>query len=256
MDIKNSVAIVTGGSSGLGEATVRKVVEAGGKAAIFDLNEENGRQLVSELGEDRTLFCKVDVSNEENVNEVLNAVVNKFGGAHIVVNCAGIATATKLLNKGEPHDLQLFSKIIQVNLIGTFNVIRLAANLMKENEANENGERGVIISTASIAAFEGQIGQVAYSASKGGVVGMTLPIARELARYGIRNITIAPGLFETPLFNSLPEEAKIALGKMVPFPSRLGLPSEYAQMVESIITNPMINGDTIRLDGAIRMQPK
>ncbi|MBO9130896.1 3-hydroxyacyl-CoA dehydrogenase [Bacillus sp. 165] len=256
MKIQDCIAVVTGGSSGLGEATVRKIVESGGKAVILDLNVEKGLFLAEQVGNDKVLFMKTDVTREEEVRHALERTKEMFGSVRAVVNCAGIGTVEKVVNKNKPHDLSVFSKTIQINLIGTFNVIRLAAESMMQNEPNEEGERGVIISTASVAAFEGQIGQAAYSASKGGIVGMTLPIARELARYGIRNMTIAPGLFETPLFDSLPEEAKTALGSMVPFPQRLGRPDEYAKLVQSIIENPMLNGHTIRLDGAIRMQPK
>lgn len=255
MELKHKVAFVTGGASGLGEATVRKVVALGGKAVIFDLDEGRGQKLVEELG-DTVLFVKGDVTKEEDVSAAVEAACAKFGGIHLVVNCAGIAIAQKVLSKHGIHALESFNKVIQVNLSGTFNVIRLAAAKMINNEPNQHGERGVIINTASIAAFEGQIGQVAYSASKGGVVGMTLPLAREFAAYGIRVVTIVPGIFETPMFDQLPEAAKQALGAMVPFPSRLGYPEEYALLVQSIVENPMLNGTCIRLDGAIRMQPK
>ncbi|NKE06991.1 MULTISPECIES: 3-hydroxyacyl-CoA dehydrogenase [Mesobacillus] len=255
MKMNEAKAIVTGGASGLGEATVRRIVEQGGKAAILDLSVERGEALVKELGE-QTLFIKTDVTSEEEVSNAINKAFESFGSINTVVNCAGIGVAGKLLSRKGVHSLDMFSKVISINLIGTFNVIRLASEQMSKNEANELGERGVIINTASVAAFDGQIGQAAYSASKGGVVGMTLPIARELASYGIRVMTIAPGLFHTPMFDSLPEEARDSLGKMVPFPQRLGYPEEYAQLAESILTNPMLNGETIRLDGAIRMQPK
>jgi 3-hydroxyacyl-CoA dehydrogenase / 3-hydroxy-2-methylbutyryl-CoA dehydrogenase len=255
MNVQNCIAAVTGGASGLGEATVKNIVKNGGKAAILDLSEEKGHELERELGE-QVFFVKTDVTKEEEVTAALNKAEDKFGHINTVVNCAGIGIAQKLLGRKGIHGLDTFSKVISVNLIGTFNVIRLAAERMMKNSENEWGERGVIINTASVAAFEGQIGQAAYSASKGGVVGMTLPIARELAAYGIRVMTIAPGLFHTPMFDSLPEEARVSLGKMVPFPSRLGLPEEYAKLVESIIENPMLNGETIRLDGGIRMQPK
>ncbi|HBV99161.1 MAG: 3-hydroxy-2-methylbutyryl-CoA dehydrogenase [Peptococcaceae bacterium BICA1-7] len=255
MKINNCVALVTGGASGLGEATVRNIVAGGGKAVILDMSEERGAKLVAELG-DSAIFVKTDVTDEASVQAAVDRAIEAFGAVHIVVNCAGIGIAQKVLSKKGPHSLGSFSKVIQVNLIGTFNVIRLAAEKMAANTPNEGGERGVIISTASVAAFEGQIGQVAYSASKGGVVGMTLPIARELASYGIRVITIAPGLFETPMFDSLPDSVKKALGEMTPFPSRLGYPEEYALLARSIIENPMLNGTTIRLDGAIRMQPR
>ncbi|MEH7884798.1 3-hydroxyacyl-CoA dehydrogenase [Bacillus sp. JJ1609] len=248
-------AIVTGGASGLGEATVRNIIKQGGKAAILDLSEERGQKLVEELGES-AVFVKTDVSNEQDVSNAVSKAIDSFGSINTVVNCAGIGIAAKLLSRKGVHSLDMFSKVISINLIGTFNVIRLASEQMTNNEPNETGERGVIINTASVAAFDGQIGQAAYSASKGGVVGMTLPIARELAAFGIRVMTIAPGLFHTPMFDSLPAEARDSLGKMVPFPQRLGFPEEYAHLAESIITNPMLNGETIRLDGAIRMQPK
>jgi 3-hydroxyacyl-CoA dehydrogenase / 3-hydroxy-2-methylbutyryl-CoA dehydrogenase len=255
MKISESIAIVTGGASGLGEATVRQIIKEGGRAAILDLSDKKGQSLVEELGE-RSMFVRTDVSSEEEVSHAIQKAVESFGSINTVVNCAGIAIASKLISRKGIHSIDTFSKVISINLIGTFNVIRLATEQMVKNEPGELGERGVIINTASVAAFEGQIGQAAYSASKGGVVGMTLPIARELASYGIRVMTIAPGLFHTPMFESLPEEAVESLGKMVPFPKRLGHPDEYAQLVGSILTNPMLNGETIRLDGAIRMQPK
>ncbi|MEW5898353.1 MAG: 3-hydroxyacyl-CoA dehydrogenase [Bacillota bacterium] len=255
MEIKKAVAVVTGGASGLGEATVRRLVALGGKAAIFDLAEETGNQLAAELGEG-AIFVNTNVVDGESVQNAVNRVVEAFGGIHVVVNCAGIATAEKVLGKKGPMPLENFNRVIQVNLVGTFNVIRLAAEKMVQNEPNQDGERGVIINTASVAAYEGQIGQAAYSASKGGVVGLTLPIAREFAALGIRVVTIAPGIFETPMFAALPEKAREALGAMVPFPSRLGRPQEYALLVEQIVTNPMLNGTTIRLDGALRMPPR
>ncbi|MBS8266814.1 3-hydroxyacyl-CoA dehydrogenase [Mesobacillus boroniphilus] len=255
MKMNGAIAIVTGGASGLGEATVRRIAEQGGKAAILDLSVERGNALVKELGE-QAVFIKTDVTSEEEVSNAINKAIESFGSINTVVNCAGIGVAGKLLSRKGVHSLDMFSKVISINLIGTFNVIRLASEQMSKNEANEFGERGVIINTASVAAFDGQIGQAAYSASKGGVVGMTLPIARELAAYGIRVMTIAPGLFHTPMFDTLPEEARDSLGKMVPFPQRLGYPEEYALLAESILTNTMLNGETIRLDGAIRMQPK
>ncbi|MFD4819176.1 3-hydroxyacyl-CoA dehydrogenase [Peribacillus butanolivorans] len=255
MDIQETIAVVTGGASGLGAATVRNIIKKGGKAVIFDLSEENGVKMVEELG-DSVIFIKTDVTSEESVLEALEQGIEKFGSINTIVNCAGIAIAEKVIGKKGTHELKAFSKVVTVNLIGTFNVIRLAAEKMVNNQANEDGERGVIINTASVAAFEGQIGQAAYSASKSGIVGMTLPIARELASKGIRVVSIAPGLFHTPMFDSLPEEARASLGKTVPFPSRLGYPEEYAKLTESIITNPMLNGETIRLDGAIRMSPR
>ncbi len=255
MKLDEVIAIVTGGASGLGEATVRRIVESDGKAAIFDLSVERGNALAEELG-DNVAYFMVDVTNEAEVKGAIQKTKAAFGGINTVVNCAGIGAASKVLGKKGVHDLGMFSKVISINLIGTFNIIRLASDAMVANEANSADERGVIINTASVAAFEGQIGQAAYSASKGGIVSMTLPIARELAAHGIRVMTIAPGLFHTPMFDTLPEEAREALGKMIPFPPRLGLPEEYAQLATSIIENPMLNGETIRLDGAIRMQAR
>jgi 3-hydroxyacyl-CoA dehydrogenase / 3-hydroxy-2-methylbutyryl-CoA dehydrogenase len=255
MKMNETRAIVTGGASGLGEATVRTIIQQGGRAAILDLSVERGQKLAEELGAN-AIFVKTDVTSEDEVSNAIRKAIESFGSINTVVNCAGIGIAGKLLSRKGVHSLDMFSKVIAINLIGTFNVIRLASEKMTSNVPNDKGERGVIINTASVAAFEGQIGQAAYSASKGGVVGMTLPIARELAAYGIRVMTIAPGLFHTPMFDSLPAEARDSLGKMVPFPQRLGYPEEYAQLAESIITNPMLNGETIRLDGAIRMQPK
>lgn len=255
MNIKDCKAVVTGGASGLGEATVRKIIKHGGQAAILDLSEERGFMLQQELGEN-VIYIQTDVTSEQDVRNAIQTAVSRFGSINTVVNCAGIGIAQKLLSRKGVHALDTFSKVISVNLIGTFNVIRLAAETMVQNEEGVDGERGIIVNTASVAAFEGQIGQAAYSASKGGVVGMTLPIARELAASGIRVMTIAPGLFHTPMFDSLPVEARDALGKMVPFPSRLGYPQEYANLVQTIVENQMLNGETIRLDGAIRMQPK
>lgn len=255
MHIQDSIAIVTGGASGLGEATVKQIVSKGGKAILLDLQENRAKQVIEHC-ENNALFIKTDVTNIEMVKAAIDQAITKFGSINTVVNCAGIAIAKKVLSSKGTHELEAFSKVISINLIGTFNVIRLAAEKMALNQPNEFGERGVIINTASVAAFEGQIGQAAYSASKGGVAAMTLPIAREFATKGIRVMAIAPGLFHTPMVDSLPEEAMQALGRSVPFPNRLGKPAEYAQLVESIISNPMLNGETIRLDGAIRMQPK
>ncbi len=249
-------AVVTGGASGLGEATVRRIAKSGGQAAIFDLNADRAKKLIEELGEKSIIYKETDVTNAEQVERNINETLEHFGGINLVVNCAGIGTPGKVLSKGRPIALEEFEKVIKVNLIGSFNVIRVAAAAMQKNEPNEDGERGVIISTASVAAYEGQIGQAAYSASKGGVVSMTLPIARELARDGIRVMAIAPGLMETPMVEGLPDAAIASLSAAVPFPARLGKPAEYAQLVESIVANPMLNGETIRLDGAIRMQPK
>ncbi|MEH6943958.1 3-hydroxyacyl-CoA dehydrogenase [Bacillus sp. JJ722] len=256
MKIEETIALVTGGASGLGEATVRNIVANGGKAAILDLSEERGASLVEELGQGKTIFVKTDVTNEESVQAAIASTINTFGSINALVNCAGIGDAKRTVSKKGAHDLATFTKVLTVNLIGTFNMIRLAAEQMIKNEPNEFQERGVIVNTASVAAFDGQIGQAAYSASKGGVVGMTLPIARDLAQFGVRVMTIAPGMFNTPMFASLPEESRAALGAAVPFPSRLGDPSEYGMLVNTIIQNPMLNGETIRLDGAIRMQPK
>ena len=256
MNIRDSIAIVTGGASGLGAGTVRMIVENGGKAAIFDLNEERAASLISELGEENVCFEKTDVSSEESVKNSISNVLTKYGSFNTVVNCAGIVLAEKVIKRDGIHSLESFQKIINVNLVGTFNVIRLAAEQMINNEPNEFGERGVIINTASVAAFDGQMGQAAYGASKSAVAGMTLPIARDLSRYGIRVMSIAPGIFETPMFDVLPEKARESLGNMVPFPSRLGKPAEYAHLAKSIVENPMLNGEVIRLDGAIRMQPK
>ncbi|MCY7357071.1 MAG: 3-hydroxyacyl-CoA dehydrogenase [Rudanella sp.] len=259
MDFINKTALITGGASGLGEATARLFHEQGANVVILDLNAERGEALAAELGE-RVRFIRTDVSEEADVQAAINLAVNTFGGLHMAVSCAGIAEARKTIGKVGgtygPHSLDVFRKVIMVNLIGTFNVIRLAAFAMEQNTTNDDGERGVIINTASVAAYDGQMGQAAYSASKGGIVGMTLPIARDLSRSGIRVMTIAPGLFETPLMASLPEEARLSLGQQVPFPSRLGRPAEYALLAKSIVENPMLNGEVIRLDGAIRMGPK
>lgn len=256
MDLNNAVAIVTGGASGLGGATARRFAAAGAKIVIADLNEEKGTGLAHQLG-DNAIFVKTNVASEEDVQNAVDAAIDAFGAVNILVNCAGIGEAMKTYHaeKG-PHPLDRFKRVIDVNLIGTFNAIRLAAFAMLQNDPTEAGERGVIINTASVAAYDGQIGQAAYSASKGGIVGMTLPIARDMARDGIRIVTIAPGLFDTPLLAGLPEAARESLGKQVPFPSRLGNPAEYAQLAQQIVENSMLNGETIRLDGAIRMAPR
>jgi len=255
MQIANSVFLVTGGASGLGEATVRRIVADGGKAVIMDVNEASGAALVAELGA-AVRFVKTDVCSEADVQKAVDVALNELGGLHGAINCAGIGTPEKALGKEGPASLERFNRVIQVNLVGTFNVIRLAAAAMAKLAPNEEGERGVIINTASVAAFDGQIGQPAYSASKAGVVGMTLPLAREFSRYGIRVVTIAPGLFETPMLMALPQEARDSLGASVPFPARLGRPVEFASLAASIIGNPMLNGETIRLDGSLRMAPK
>ncbi|WP_338873394.1 3-hydroxyacyl-CoA dehydrogenase [Spirosoma sp. SC4-14] len=259
MQLNSSTALVTGGASGLGEATTRLLAANGANVVIVDLNEDRGHNLADELG-NKVRFVKANVTDEDDVQAAVNLAVETFGGLHINVNCAGIAEARKTVGKVDgvygAHSLAVFQKVVSINLIGTFNVLRLAALAMEHNEPNAEGERGVIINTASVAAYDGQIGQAAYSASKGGIVGMTLPIARDLARSGIRVMAIAPGLFETPLLAGLPEEARLSLGQQVPFPSRLGRPTEYALLAKSIIENPMLNGEVIRLDGAIRMAPK
>lgn len=252
MDIKGCVAVVTGGASGLGEACVRDLVQLGAKAVILDVTEERGAKLVSELG-DAVRFVKTDVTDEKMVQNAVDAAVEAFGAIHVAVNCAGVGPAAKVLGKDGPMPMGPFNKVLQINLIGTMNVIRLAAARMVQNPGNADGEKGVIVNTASVAAFEGQVGQAAYSASKAAVVGMTLPIAREFADYGIRIVTIAPGLFLTPLLEGLPDNVKQSLAKMVPFPKRLGRPNEFSLLVKQIIENPMLNGMTIRLDAAIRM---
>jgi NAD(P)-dependent dehydrogenase (short-subunit alcohol dehydrogenase family) len=253
MLIKNSVFLVTGGASGLGEATARMAAENGAKVVIADLQADLGEKLAKEIG---GRFAKCDVTSEADGKAAVALAVKEFGGVHVLVNCAGIAIAERTLGKEAPHDLARFARVIGINLIGTFNMIRLTADAMAKAGPNAAGERGVIINTASVAAYDGQIGQAAYSASKGGIVGMTLPIARDLSRIGIRVCTIAPGIFETPMMKGLPKEAQESLGKQVPFPSRLGRPAEYAQLARAIIENEMLNGETIRLDGAIRMAPK
>jgi NAD(P)-dependent dehydrogenase (short-subunit alcohol dehydrogenase family) len=253
MLIKNSVFLVTGGASGLGAATARMAAENGGKVVIADMQAEAGEKLAKELG---ARFVKCDVTAEADGKAAVALALKEFGGLQVLVNCAGIALAERTIGKEAPHDLGRFTRVVTVNLIGTFNMIRIAADAMAKAGPNAAGERGVIINTASVAAFDGQIGQAAYSASKGGVVGMTLPIARDLSRTGIRVCTIAPGIFETPMLLGLPKEAQDSLGKQVPFPSRLGRPAEYAQLARAIIENEMLNGETIRLDGAIRMAPK
>lgn len=253
MDFKNVPAVVTGGASGLGEGSARALAAAGAKVAIFDLNEERGRHIAEELG---GIFVRCDVSSAESAEAAFAAAREAHGPCGIAVNCAGIAPAGKIVGKEGPMPLEAFNKVIQVNLVGSFNIIRLAAAEMATREANDDGERGVIISTASIAAYEGQIGQVAYSASKGGVVAMTLQAARELARSGIRVNTIAPGIFMTPMMAGFPQEVQDSLAATLPFPQRLGRPEEYGMLVEQIVKNPLLNGETIRLDCALRMAPK
>ena len=243
METQGGTFLVTGGGSGLGAAVAGNLAEGGANVVVADLEGENNENV---------RFIETDVADEESVQDAIDAAL-EFGELHGVINCAGVATAEKILGKEGPHALDSFNKVVQVNLIGTFNVARLAAAAMKENEPTEGGERGVIVNTASVAAFEGQIGQAAYAASKGGVVSLTLPLARELASYGIRVVAIAPGIFDTPMMTGLPEEARESLGNQVPFPSRLGKPEEYAALVRHIVENEMLNGEVIRLDGAIRM---
>ncbi|CAN5129160.1 3-hydroxyacyl-CoA dehydrogenase [soil metagenome] len=255
MEIEGQSALVSGGASGLGEATSRRLTDGGASVVIADLNTEKGEALASELGE-RASFVEANVMEADQVQAAVDAAAGADGGLRISVCCAGIGWAERTSSKRGPHNLEYFSNVVKVNLIGTFNVLRLAATAMSDNEPDDGGERGVCVNTASIAAFDGQIGQVAYSASKGGIVGMTLPAARDLAGRGIRVNTIAPGLFDTPLLAALPEENRQALGAGIPFPSRLGDPAEYAQLVGAIVENTMLNGETIRLDGAIRMPPK
>lgn len=255
MDTKHLVAVVTGGASGLGEACVRVLVKDGAKVSIFDFDEERGEKVASDI-EDAVIFCMTDITDEKSVQAAIDKTMESFGTIHVVINCAGVGTPAKVLGKEGPMSMDHFNRVVQINLMGTMNVIRLAAEKMVANTPNEDGEKGVIINTASAAAFEGQVGQAAYSASKAGVVGITLPIAREFADYGIRVMTIAPGLFETPMLAGLPEKAKEALNKMIPFPKRLGKPIEFAKLAQHIIENPMLNGEVIRLDGAIRMAAK
>jgi NAD(P)-dependent dehydrogenase (short-subunit alcohol dehydrogenase family) len=255
MRISGSTTVVTGGASGLGRATAERLCGEGGNVVLLDLARSAGGGVAAGLGAG-ALFAPCDVTSADEVTGALEAAVQRFGAIHALVNCAGIGTAEKTFGRRGPADLAAFTRIIQVNLIGTFNCIRLAAAHMAKNAPTAEGERGVVVNTASVAAFDGQIGQAAYSASKGGIVGMTLPIARDLAELGIRVCTIAPGLFDTPLLASLPEAARASLGKQVPFPPRLGRPAEYAALAAHIIENVMLNGETIRLDGAIRMQPR
>lgn len=255
MDLASAKAVITGGASGLGLATAQLVIEAGGQAVLLDMNAEQGAASADNLGE-RALFVETDVSSEAQVQAAVGKAGKFMDGMTLAVNCAGIVGAARALGREGPMPGDFFSKTIQVNLVGSFLISKETANLMQNNEPDAEGERGVIISTASVAAFEGQIGQAAYSASKGGIVGMTLPLAREFARIGIRVNTIAPGIFRTPMVAGMSEELQESLGSQVPFPSRLGRPDEYAALVASIYGNTMINGETIRLDGAIRMQPK
>ena len=255
MKIAGNTFLVSGGASGLGAAVARRIAEAGGQVVIADLNALAGAALAAELGA-QVRFIETDVTSEASVQVAIALALETFGSLQGLVNCAGIAPGEKVLGKEGAHRLEVFAKTIQINLIGSFNMTRLAAQAMAGNAPSEGGERGVIINTASVAAFEGQIGQAAYAASKGGVVAMTLPIARELSRHGIRVMAIAPGIMETPMLLGLPQEVQDSLGKMVPFPTRLGKPQEFAMLAEQIIGNPYLNGEVIRLDGAIRMGAK
>jgi NAD(P)-dependent dehydrogenase (short-subunit alcohol dehydrogenase family) len=255
MQLASAKAVITGGASGLGFATAQRVISAGGQAVLLDINEDQGATSAASLGENAA-FCRVDVADENSVKAAIQKASEVMGGITLAVNCAGIATAGRTLGRDGPWPSENFNRVIQVNLVGSYNVTKEAAAVMVRNDANEDGERGVIISTASIAAFEGQIGQAAYSASKGGVVGMMLPLAREFAQFGIRVNTIAPGVFLTPMVAGMPPEVQESLGKQVPFPPRLGRPEEYADAVQFIYGTTMVNGETIRVDGAIRMQPK
>jgi NAD(P)-dependent dehydrogenase (short-subunit alcohol dehydrogenase family) len=255
MQINGSVFLITGGASGLGGATARMIVQGGGSVLIADLKEAEGQSLAKELGA-RAKFVRTDVTDEASAKAAVAAAVAGFGTVHGLVNCAGIVYGERVVGKEGPHSLAGFVRTININLVGTFNVLRLAAEAMTKNAPNAGGERGVIVNTASVAAFDGQVGQAAYAASKAGVAGMTLPLARDLSRHGIRVMTIAPGIFETPMMGQIPAEFAESLGKMVPFPPRLGRPEEFASLVGEIIRNEMLNGEVIRLDGAIRMAPK
>ena len=255
MRIQNHTFLVTGAASGLGAACARQVVSAGGSVVLADIDQASGETLAAELGP-RTRFVETDVASEQSVQKCLSTLDQHFGPLHGVINCAGVLAAARVVGKDGPHDLAMFARVVRINLTGTFNVARLAATAMAHNEPGADGERGVIINTASVAAFDGQIGQAAYAASKGGVASMTLPLARELARFGIRVVAIAPGVFETPMMAALSPEAQTSLAAQVPFPPRLGRPSEFAALAQHIIENPMLNGTVIRLDGALRMSGK
>lgn len=255
MQLNEKVFLVTGAGSGLGAATARMLVDAGARVVLADLNRAAGEALAAELG-GNARFVETDVSNESSAVNAIGVSISSFGGLHGLVNCAGIAPAEKVVGKEGPHRLDSFARVININLVGTFNMIRLAADAMLKNSPDAGGERGVIVNTASVAAYEGQLGQAAYAASKGGIVALTLPVARELARSGIRCLTIAPGIMETPMLLGMPAEVQDSLNKMVPFPTRMGKPSEYAALVRHIAENPYLNGEVIRLDGAIRMGVK
>jgi NAD(P)-dependent dehydrogenase (short-subunit alcohol dehydrogenase family) len=255
MQIKNRVFIVTGGGSGLGAAVARTLVAAGAQVVIADIDRAAGQAIAAELG-DNLRFAPTDVTSEADGKAAVQLALDSFGHLHGLVNCAGVAPGEKVLGRDGPHRLESFARAVSINLIGTFNMIRLAADAIVKEMPGEDGERGVIVNTASIAAYDGQIGQAAYAASKGGVLALTLPVARELARYGVRVVTIAPGIFETPMMADMPQDVQDSLGKSVPFPSRLGRPPEYAALVQHICENTMLNGEVIRLDGALRMAPR
>lgn len=255
MDIKTAIAVVSGGASGLGNAVAQRVVDEGGHVALLDVNEEQGQAAAAALG-DAAIFVRTDVSNEEEVDAAVGQAVEAFGGVTLCVNCAGIIGAGRVLGRDGPMPGEFFTRVIMVNLVGSFLLSKACANAMQHNEPNDEGERGVIINTASVAAFEGQVGQSAYSASKAGVAGMALPMAREFARIGVRVNTVAPGIFMTPMMEGLPDDVQASLAAQVPFPSRLGRPDEFADLVAYLYSNVMLNAETIRQDGAIRMQPK
>lgn len=255
METRESVFLITGAGSGLGAAAAERLARAGARLVLIDVNASGGNAVAAAVG-GSAFFLEADVCSEEDVSAAIGEARRRYGALHGAVNCAGVAPAERILGKAGPHRLDVFRRTLEVNLIGTFNVMRLAAQAMCENAPTADGERGVIVNTASVAAFEGQVGQAAYSASKAGVAGMTLPAARELARFGIRVMTIAPGIFETPMLAAMSAEVQASLGAQVPFPSRLGKPDEYAMLVEHIVSNRMLNGEVIRLDGALRMGPK
>ncbi len=256
MKLNQVNAVITGGASGLGLACAQHIINSGGQVTLIDINEEVGRAQQAQLSKDRAFFIAADVSNEKSIENAMLQANTNMNGLNVVINCAGVLAAGRVLGREAPMDLDYFNKAIQINLVGSFNVAKAAANLMQKNTADEDKQRGVIINTASIAAYEGQIGQAAYAASKGGIVAMTLPMAREFTRFGIRVMTIAPGVFLTPMVASMPDEIKAALGASVPFPKRLGQPAEFAQTAAHIIENTYLNGSVIRLDGAIRLEPK